>query len=147
MTPMMAVGRVDNMKCPVCGYSEGKKYNPSKRILELLTQRTTKTKEELKSVIREIRNNIPSDNNNSETFFFLQAISNIEDKIVSMVVNKYTNNKYYYSNKGFKYLRNMIIRDEKNKEMTKKNEAKRFGKTPKRKKVERKEYKDVYERT
>ena len=41
----------------------------------------------------------------------------------------------------------MIIRDEKNKEMTKKNEAKRFGKTPKRKKVERKEYKDVYERT
>ena len=143
----MVAGKVDNMKCPVCGYNASKKYNPSKRILELITQRTTKTKEELKSVIREIRNNIPSDDNNSETFFFLQAISNIEDKIVSMVVNKQTKNKYYYSNKGFKYLRNMILRDETNKEMTRKNEVKRFGKTPKKKKVERKEYKDVYERT
>jgi len=135
------------MKCPACGYEENKKYNPSKRILELIAQRTTKTKEELKSIIKEIRKNIPSDNNNSDTFFFLQGISNIKDNVVSMVINRYANKKYQYDGRGFKYLKNMILREEKNKDMRKQHEEKRLGKTPKKKELERKEYNDVYERT
>ena len=134
------------MKCEACGHDNGRKYNPIKRIISLLQVRGENTicHRRLKRVIKLIRSNINSDKDNQKTFYFLQAISKIPDETVKRVIHKYNMDEHVYSGKGFAYLQQMIVSEYENETKVLNNEIKRFGSTPKKVKVERGEYNEVY---
>ena len=134
------------MKCEACGHDNGRKYNPIKRIISLLQVRGENTicHRRLKRVIKLIRSNINSDKDNQKTFYFLQAISKIPDETVKRVIHKYNMDEHVYQGKGFAYLQQMIISGYQNEEKMLENEIRKFGRTPKKVKVERGEYKNVY---
>lgn len=133
------------MKCEACGYENGKSYNPTKRIISLLEERgDNNCQKKLKDVIKLIRNELPSDRDNQKTFYFLQAISKISNDIIERAIHIYNINEHVYEGKGFAYLKQMIISENINRDKMLSNEIKRFGRTPRKVKVERGEYKNVY---
>ena len=134
------------MKCQACGFDSSRKYNPTKRIISLLEERGKKTicQRRLKRVIKLIRENINSEKDNQKTFYFLQAISKIPDKTVERIIHQYNMDEHVYQGKGFAYLQQMILSGYENEDKMLNNEIKKFGRTPKKVKVERGEYKNVY---
>lgn len=132
------------MKCEACGHETGRKYNPAKRIISLLEERNQLCQRRLQRVIKLIRSNISSDKDNQKTFYFLQAISKIPDITVERIIHQYNISEHVYQGKGFAYLKQMIISGYENEDKMLKNEIKKFGRTPKKVKVERGEYKNVY---
>jgi len=132
------------MKCEACGHETGRKYNPTRRIISLLEERDQLCQRRLQRVIKLIRSNISSDKNNQKTFYFLQAISKIPDITVERIIHQYNMDEHVYQGKGFAYLQKMIISGYQNEEKMLENEIRKFGRTPKKVKVERGEYKNVY---
>jgi|TARA_Y100001951_G_C11272491_1_gene259684 ribosomal protein S20 len=134
------------MKCQACGFDSSRKYNPTKRIISLLEERGKNTicQRRLKRVIKLIRENINSEKDNQKTFYFLQAISKIPDKTVERIIHQYNMDEHVYQGKGFAYLQQMILSGYENEDKMLSNEIKKFGRTPKKVKVERGEYKNVY---
>lgn len=132
------------MKCEACGHENGRKYNPTRRIISLLEEREQLCQRRLQRVIKLIRSNINSDKDNQKTFYFLQAISKIPDKTVERIIHQYNMDEHVYQGKGFAYLQQMIISGYQNEEKMLENEIRKFGRTPKKVKVERGEYKNVY---
>ena len=132
------------MKCEACGHETGRKYNPTKRIISLLEERDQLCQKKLQRVIKLIRSNISSDKNNQKTFYFLQAISKIPDITVERIIHQYNMDEHVYQGKGFAYLKQMIMSGYENENKMLENEIRKFGRTPKKIKVERGEYKNVY---
>ena len=132
------------MKCEACGHETGRKYNPTKRIISLLEERDQLCQKKLQRVIKLIRSNISSDKNNQKTFYFLQAISKIPDITVERIIHQYNMDEHVYQGKGFAYLKQMIMSGYENEDKMLENEIRKFGRTPKKIKVERGEYKNVY---
>ena len=132
------------MKCEACGHETGRKYNPTRRIISLLEERNQLCQKKLQRVIKLIRSNISSDKNNQKTFYFLQAISKIPDITVERIIHQYNMDEHVYQGKGFAYLKQMIMSGYKNEDKMFENEIRKFGRTPKKVKVERGEYKNVY---
>ena len=132
------------MKCEACGHETGRKYNPTRRIISLLEERNQLCQKKLQRVIKLIRSNISSDKNNQKTFYFLQAISKIPDITVERIIHQYNMDEHVYQGKGFAYLKQMIMSGYENEDKMLENEIRKFGRTPKKVKVERGEYKNVY---
>lgn len=132
------------MKCEACGHETGRKYNPTRRIISLLEERNQLCQKKLQRVIKLIRSNISSDKNNQKTFYFLQAISKIPDITVERIIHQYNMDEHVYQGKGFAYLKQMIMSGYENEDKMLENEIRKFGRTPKKIKVERGEYKNVY---
>lgn len=133
------------MKCVACGHDSTKKYNPTRRIISLLEERKELCQKRLKRVIKLIRSNVNSDRDNQKTFYFLQAISKIPDETIERIVYRYNMDEHAYQGKGFAYLQKMITSGYENEDKILKNEIKKFGRTPKKVKVEKGEYKNVYD--
>ena len=53
--------KVQNLKCPCCGYIYNQTYNASKEIERLIAKRNKSTKDILRKVFLLINKNIPSD--------------------------------------------------------------------------------------
>ena len=132
------------MKCEACGHETGRKYNPTRRIISLLEERNQLCQRRLQRVIKLIRSNISSDKDNQKTFYFLQAISKIPDMTVERIIHQYNIDEHVYQGKGFAYLKQMIMSGYENEDKMLENEIRKFGRTPKKIKVERGEYKNVY---
>jgi len=132
------------MKCEACGHETGRKYNPTRRIISLLEERNQLCQRRLQRVIKLIRSNISSDKDNQKTFYFLQAISKIPDMTVERIIHQYNMDEHVYQGKGFAYLKQMIMSGYENEDKMLENEIRKFGRTPKKIKVERGEYKNVY---
>ena len=132
------------MKCEACGHETGRKYNPTRRIISLLEERDQICQRRLQRVIKLIRSNISSDKDNQKTFYFLQAISKIPDITVERIIHQYNMDEHVYQGKGFAYLKQMIMSGYENEDKMLENEIRKFGRTPKKIKVERGEYKNVY---
>jgi len=132
------------MKCEACGHETGRKYNPTRRIISLLEERDQLCQRKLQRVIKLIRSNISSDKDNQKTFYFLQAISKIPDITVERIIHQYNMDEHVYQGKGFAYLKQMIMSGYENEDKMLENEIRKFGRTPKKIKVERGEYKNVY---
>ena len=115
-------------KCPACGY-EKIKYNPSQRIRELRGQRSKYTKSILRKAINNIQVNAPSDNIQSE-YYFYQSLAKIEDIALEWIVSQFIQNKHYLKGKGFKYLIAMCLNHDRNRRTISQNELLRRGKAP-----------------
>ena len=119
-------------KCPCCGYNFKKEYNPSTQILKLISKRSRICKSYLKKVVTAIESEVVADNTPNNRFRFLQAISKVEDDIVIYVVARFTLHRLQMQGYGYNYLRSMILTEHKNAPNKKKNERKRYGKSPKK---------------
>ena len=108
-------------KCPCCGYQLGKKYNPSMEIISLLAKRSE----------------VPSDDNITKRFQFIQGISQVEDESIQYMIARFVLHKLYMQGYGYSYLRSMIIREHNDSPRKKSNELKRYGKPPKIRKKEK----------
>ena len=119
-------------KCPCCGYNFKKEYNPSTQILKLISKRSRICKNYLKKVVTAIESEVIADNTPNNRFRFLQAISKVEDDVVMHVVARFTSHRLQMQGYGYNYLRSMILTEHKNAPNKKKNERKRYGKSPKK---------------
>ena len=118
------------MICPCCGYTDNKKYNPSKKIAELRRQRSKVTKRLMRKVINVIQTNIPSENELLKEYYFYQGASFIKDEQIDYGIAQFINSRQYLKGKGFKYLLAIIKTHNTNKEIISKNELLMRGKTP-----------------
>ena len=63
---------------------------------------------------------------------------------VERIIHQYNIDEHVYQGKGFAYLKQMIMSGYENEDKMLENEIRKFGRTPKKIKVERGEYKNVY---
>lgn len=131
------------MECIVCGHNPSVKYNPKKRVVELLSERSKKTQRILRNVLKAI-SKIPSQNDTTQQFYFLQAISKVDEKIINLSIHNFLEDDRHVQGKGFKYLQSIILKNDKDKIKLLELEIKRLGRTPTKKKVKKKEYNNVY---
>ena len=124
-------------KCPCCGYQLGKKYNPSMEIVSLLAKRDKITKNMINQACSYIQSEVPSDDNITKRFQFIQGISQVEDESIQYMIARFVLHKLYMQGFGYSYLRSMIIREHNDSPMKKLNELKRYGKPPKIRKKEK----------
>ena len=116
-------------KCPSCGYSYFKKYNKTKEIRELQSNRNKKTAKLLRKIGKLIVNNIDTEDGSSY-FRFLFGIKDIEDKTVEWGIEQYYQSRHYAKGKGFLYLRSIIQNRNANADSIRKNERRMLGSTP-----------------
>tara|TARA_R100001086_G_C11698357_1_gene220628 strand:+ start:121 stop:516 length:396 start_codon:yes stop_codon:yes gene_type:complete len=124
-------------KCPCCGYQLGKKYNPSMEIISLLAKRDKITKNMINQACSYIQSEVPSDDNITKRFQFIQGISQVEDESIQYMIARFVLHKLYMQGYGYSYLRSMIIREHNDSPRKKLNELKRYGKPPKIRKKEK----------
>ena len=117
-------------KCPCCGYTNEKRYNPSKKIADLRRQRSKATKRLMQRVINVIQTNIPSENELLKEYYFYQSVSLIKDEQIDYGISRFIESNQYLKGKGFKYLLAIIQSHDKNKEIILKNELLMRGKVP-----------------
>lgn len=123
--------KVQNLKCPCCGYIYNQTYNASKEIERLISKRNKSTKDTLRKVFLLINKNIPSDRDRNLQYKFLQAISNVGEIAIKWSVNRYIMDNHYLSGKGLAYLKNIILNHNKNNKVMSKNERRSKGISPK----------------
>ena len=123
-------------KCPCCGYQLGKKYNPSMEIVSLLAKRDKITKNTINQACSYIQSEVPSDDNITKRFQFIQGISKADNDSIQSMVSRFISSKLYMQGYGYSYLRSMIIREHNDSPRKKSNELKRYGKPPKIRKKE-----------
>jgi len=129
------------LKCPCCGWSEKLEFNPSGQIITLLKARSKNTRKLIKNTKQLIITHCPSETI-THYYRFLQGISHIEDRMVRKGTENYLYSKSFEHQKGFAYLGGVIRRTDTNAERQLENEIKRYGRTPRIKEVNKKEYKD-----
>ena len=124
-------------KCPCCGYQLGKKYNPSMEIISLLSKRDKITKNMINQACSYIQSEVPSDDNITKRFQFIQGISKADNDSIQSMIARFVLHKLYMQGFGYSYLRSMIIREHNDSPRKKSNELKRYGKPPKIRKKEK----------
>ena len=130
--------KVQNLKCPCCGYIYNQTYNSSKEIERLISKRKESTKKILRKVFLLINKHIPADRDRDLQYKFLQAISNVKEIPIKWSINRYMMDNHYLSGKGLAYLKNIILNHNKNNKVMSKNERRSRGISPKIVNLERK---------
>ena len=121
-----------NYKCPCCGYIKqtAKTFNPSRQIAELKRRRSKSVRKAIRDVVNKITTHIPSDNQLIKEYYFYQSISKVDGRIVKWGIERYVEGSGYLTGKGFKYLTQIILNHNSNRESMKKYERKMIGKPP-----------------
>ncbi len=121
-----------NYKCPCCGYIKqtAKTFNPSRKIAELKRRRSKSVRKAIRDVVNKITTHIPSDNQLIKEYYFYQSISKVDGRIVKWGIERYVEASGYLKGKGFKYLTQIILNHNSNRESMKKYERKMIGKPP-----------------
>ena len=121
-----------NYKCPCCGYIKqtAKTFNPSRKIAELKRRRSKSVRKAIRDVVNKITTHIPSDNELIKEYYFYQSISKVDGRIVKWGIERYVEASGYLKGKGFKYLTQIILNHNSNRESMKKYERKMIGKPP-----------------
>ena len=121
-----------NYKCPCCGYIKqtAKTFNPSRKIAELKRRRSKSVRKAIRDVVNKITTHIPSDNQLIKEYYFYQSISKVDGRIVKWGIERYVEASGYLKGKGFKYLTQIILNHNSNRESMKKYERKMIGNPP-----------------
>ena len=121
-----------NYKCPCCGYSKqtAKTFNPSRQIAELKRKRSKSVRKAIRDVVNKITTHIPSDNELIKEYYFYQSISKVDGRIIKWGIERYVEGRSYLKGKGFKYLTQIILNHNSNRESMKRYERKMIGKPP-----------------
>mgnify|MGYP003121348449 CR=1 FL=1 len=116
-------------KCPCCGYNNNKS-NPSRKIAELRKARSKSTRQLMRKAVSAIATNIPSENDLIKEYYFYQGVSHISDEVVKYGIGIFINSNSFFKGKGFKYLTQIILNHNSNKDNLKKFERQMIGKPP-----------------
>jgi len=116
-------------KCPACGY-EFRRSNPSMGIVKLLRERSRKCQDWLKYICNVIEAEIPSEDDITKRFKFLQGISKANEDAIGNTIARYSLKRLYKQGYGYSYLRSMILKEDKDGPVKRANEIKRYGKPP-----------------
>ena len=106
-------------------------------IVSLLAKRDKITKNMINQACSYIQSEVPSDDNITKRFQFIQGISQVEDESIQYMIARFVLHKLYMQGFGYSYLRSMIIREHNDSPRKKLNELKRYGKPPKIRKKEK----------
>ncbi|MBC8295753.1 MAG: hypothetical protein H8E55_08175 [Pelagibacterales bacterium] len=119
------------IKCPKCGYKiDTKKRISDYEITAMMEGKSPKLKDLLRNVIRQIRNNIPSNNDKYLINNFVSKVLQYEYKTIEESMQHYLNNGYMYQGKGFNYLLKVMETICDDREKIIKNQKSRFGTSP-----------------
>ncbi len=121
--------------CPACGYKEGVQYDYRKEMISLYKKRRETTQLLLKTAINRIVKSIPSERKHEKMFLFLKGIDMVDDNTVCWAVNRFLVNEYYNQQKGFSYLKAMIINAGENSDIKAEYEKKKIGTLPKERRL------------
>ena len=116
-------------KCPACGYTADVNANYSKKIGDLLRDRSPATRKLLNKIAGKINKNVPSETR-IKYFQFLYGIKDIDDEVIVRSIDSYYQGRHYYKGKGFSYLRTIIQNKQQNSETVKENERRMLGIAP-----------------
>ena len=121
-----------NYKCPCCGYIKQttKTFNPSRAIAQLRRKRTKSVKKAIRDIVNKITTHIPSENNLTKEYYFYQSISKVDGRIIKWGIERYVGSSGHLKGKGFKYLTQIILNHNSNRESMKEYERKMIGKPP-----------------
>ena len=119
------------MKCPACGFNNGKTYNHSKEIIKMLSTKPIRTVKYIKKLVSEVQENVPSEYNSKSYFYFLKGIDKANNRITERAIEHYLRAGYHLQGKGFAYVKAMINNEKLNSKKKLQNEYKRLGRSPK----------------
>ena len=119
----------NTITCPACGYKIGKKYNNSLEIKKLLSNRNKRTVRYINKIATKIIHHIPTESKDNY-FKFLFGVKDVEDGVVEWAIERYYQNRYYITGRGFAYLRAIMLNRNNNMDTLKKNERLLIGGTP-----------------
>ena len=119
------------MKCPACGFNNGKTYNHSKEIIKMLSTKPIRTVKYIKKLVSEVQQNVPSEYNSKSYFYFLKGIDKANNRITERAIEHYLRAGYHLQGKGFAYVKAMINNEKLNSKKKLQNEYKRLGRSPK----------------
>tara|TARA_R110000744_G_scaffold67314_3_gene137260 strand:- start:12459 stop:12866 length:408 start_codon:yes stop_codon:yes gene_type:complete len=121
---------VFNIVCPCCGYKFSKPKDISSKIMRLVSNYTKETSTALKKTMRNIYNNVPSDANPTEYYYFLYGIQQFDEVHIRYGIRVFDKGGHHLGGKGFKFLRSIIKNRQANFDKQLKNERKSYGKLP-----------------
>jgi len=116
--------------CPACGY-DGNVTNYKQAVINLLNKRPQHISSLLKKTINNIIKFIPSERDNKKVYLFLQAISKVDDNKIKYGIEQYLHYKYFRQQKGYHYLKAIIINVGKDSDVKANIEKKIYGTIPK----------------
>ena len=116
--------------CPRCGFNYFEKYDYSAGINNLLKERNTATRMDLRTVAQLIKTNVPSDAHRDKYFFFLNSIKGVNDGTLRWGLMQYFQGKHYLQGKGYAYMKSIILSRKENKKKIAENERKMRGSSP-----------------
>ena len=119
------------MKCPACGFNNGKTYNHSKEIIKMLSTKPIRTVKYIKKLVSEVQENVPSEYNSKSYFYFLKGIDKANNRITERAIEHYLRAGYHLQGKGFAYVKAMINNEKLNSKKKLQNEYKRLGRSTK----------------
>ena len=100
--------------------------------MKLISSYSKETSTALKSTMRKIYNNVPSDANPSQYYYFLYGLQKYDEEHIRYGIRVFMNGNHYRAGKGFKFLRSIIQNREANFDKQLNNERKVYGKLPKK---------------
>jgi hypothetical protein len=124
---------VFNIICPCCGFNvttQGKTKNISAKIMKLVSNYSKETSQAIKTTMRNIYNNVPSDANPSEYYYFLYGLQKFDENHIRYGLRVFEKGGHHRGGKGFKFLRSIIKNRQANFEKQLNNERKSYGKLP-----------------
>tara|TARA_B110000495_G_C22897982_1_gene523950 strand:+ start:55 stop:462 length:408 start_codon:yes stop_codon:yes gene_type:complete len=124
-----------DLKCPCCGFNFSKPKNISARIMKMVSAYSKKCSSDLKMVMRDIYDNVPSDKSPEAYYYFLYGIQNIEEEHVRYGIRVFKKGNHHMSAKGFQFLRAIIRNRQSNFNKQFNNERKLHGKPPKKREL------------
>tara|TARA_R100001594_G_scaffold77504_1_gene112106 strand:+ start:332 stop:760 length:429 start_codon:yes stop_codon:yes gene_type:complete len=127
---------IQDIICPECGHNvlskPKKEYTPRKRLTLLQLKRNKDLMRLIRSTVRSIKKNIPSENSVKNEYYFMKNIEKYSDIAVKIGIHRYLEGNHVYGGKGFSYLSKIIEYTQTNSERQYELEQKRLGTLPKK---------------
>ena len=94
-----------------------------------MSNRNKRTIRYINKISTTIIQHIPTEDKNNY-FKFLFGVKDVEDSVVEWAIERYYQNRYYTTGRGFAYLRTIMLNRNNNMDTLKKNERLLIGGTP-----------------
>jgi len=121
---------ITSLKCPRCGWDFCLPKDVNTRIMDMVNRKPARIRRMYKLLVRTIKKELPSENDNHEFYYFLKAIDQTDDRIIAWAINKYLEDGLIHKGYGLAYLRGIIRNKSTHKKTLTKKEKKMLGTAP-----------------
>ena len=121
---------ITSLKCPKCGFDFCLPKDVNTRIMDMVNKKSSRVMRMYKLLVRTIKKELPSENDNSEFYYFLKATNEVDDRTVVWAINKYLEDGLVHKGYGLAYLRGIIRNKSTHKKTLTKKQKKILGTAP-----------------